>query len=391
MRESVIVKSSKTWWHLAVVAVTVVVGFTIFAYDYGDDSGHRIAGAAALVGFVIAWFAIGQFATEGSRLAAVYAVVLIVGCGVGTAINPNFATMQTVAYPLLWTRASSTKSAILASAALAASVAIGFVSRFGPTQAAIVQAAVIAGLSFGFSVAMGLWISRIWSISDERQALVVELQEAQASLASLHRDLGITSERERLAREIHDTIAQDLTGIVMLSQQARRSLTAGDEAATDEQLAMLEENARLALSETRALVAATAPAALDDGGIGPALERLGARFTRESGILVSVEVDAATPVDRANEVVLLRCAQEALANVRKHSGATSAVVTLTVAPTGTTLAIADNGSGFDPTTVDRGFGIAGMRDRLALVAGELELETSPAGTRLVATLPGGAA
>lgn len=385
MRESETVKSSKLWWHLAVIGVAGVVALTMFASE--DDPGLRIAGGVAIAAFIVAWFAIGQFTEEGSRLAVVYTVLLIAGCGVGTAINPNFATMQTVAYPLIWTRAVTTRGAIIASAALAASVGLGFISHFGASQQALVNAVVISGLSFGFSVAMGLWISRIWAVSDERQKLVVELQEAQANLSALHRDLGVTSERERLAREIHDTIAQDLTGIVLLSQQAKRTLAAGDTAAADEQLTMLEENARLALSETRALVAATAPAALDDGGIGPALERLGARFTRETGILVTVDVDAATAVERATEVVLLRCAQEALANVRKHSGAARALVTLTVAATGTTLTIDDDGSGFDPTTVGQGFGISGMRDRLALVDGGLELSSSPAGTRLVATLP----
>ena len=107
-----------------------------------------------------------------------------------------------------------------------------------------------------------------------------------------------------------------------------------------------------------------------------------------TNIKISITVDVAAPLDRATEVVLLRCAQESLANVRKHSGADAAQLTLVTSPHGVTLSIEDNGSGFDPASVGQGYGLTGMRERLALVGGDLELSSSPAGTRVVATLPG---
>jgi len=371
------------WWHAAVLAVSLVVGGVAVIGGYRQEL--VVPGLAVLTGYVLAWFILGRRAAESRRLSLVYSVLLIVISGVLVAIEPNYATMQTITYPILWTIARSVRTAIATSTATAVSVFFGLIVSLGTD--AIGEAAIIAALSLGFAIGMGTWISRIWRLSDERLALLEQLQAAQESLALLSRDAGVTSERERLAREIHDTIAQDLTGLVLLGQQSRRSLAAGDLVGAEQQLALLEENARLALSETRSLVAATSPAALDDGGIGPALQRLAQRFERETGIVIPVHVDVSAPLDRSTEVVLLRCAQEGLANVRKHAGASSAALALTSAAHGITLTLEDDGSGFDPAAVGQGYGISGMRDRLALVGGSLDFETSPAGTRLIVTMP----
>ena len=98
----------------------------------------------------------------------------------------------------------------------------------------------------------------------------------------------------------------------------------------------------------------------------------------------SIDVPA---LDRDTEVVVLRCTQEALANVRKHSQARVATVTVAGGADAVALRITDDGTGFDPSLPSTGFGLGGMRDRLALVGGTLEVETSPAGTALTATLP----
>ena len=372
------------WWHAAVIAVSVIVGPLAILGGYRPE--WQIAGLVTLAVYVLAWFAFGRLAGREPRLSLPYALFLVVISGVLVSFDPNYATMQTITYPILWTIAATLRIAIATNVAASVSVFFGLVVSLGVDS--IGEAAIIAALSLGFSLGMGTWISRIWRLSDERLALVEQLQAAQASLGALHRDAGITSERERLAREIHDTIAQDLTGLVLLGQQARRALAEGDVDAADRDLALLEENARIALTETRSLVAATSPAALDDGGIAPALERLAQRFIRETGIEVGVETETASHLERANEVVLLRCAQEGLANVRKHSGASIVSLRLSVAAHGTTLTISDNGSGFDPASAGQGYGLSGMRDRLALVGGALDLETSPAGTRLIITLPG---
>ncbi|WP_235671880.1 histidine kinase, partial [Aeromonas veronii] len=136
------------------------------------------------------------------------------------------------------------------------------------------------------SRALGLWISSIAALSESRQHLLDELQATQESLAAAHRAAGVSSERERIARDLHDTIAQNLAGIVMLTQRSRRDLTAGR--LDDDRLALIEDSAKDALEESRTLVAAGA-AGLASGGLGAALHRLGERFGRETGIVVAVD------------------------------------------------------------------------------------------------------
>ena len=374
------------WWHVAVVG-TVVVLIALMLIERAPL--HSFIGAVASMAFLLAgWFALSRFA-EGDRRAAIGLVaVMILACGVGVAFFPALAILQTIAFPVLWFFGGGTRTALVANVLLVAAVAIGFLFYGGLGVDNIEQTAITESISLGFALALGLWFSRVYDGIKERQALIDQLESAQEQLAALSRDAGAASERERLAREIHDTIAQDLTGLVLTAQRGLRELKAGNSAAVERQLGLLEENARNALTETRALVASGAAVGVDGGGLGIALRRLAERFERETGILVSVEADDAAALDRDAEVVLLRCAQEALANVRKHSTANAAVLTLTARDGQVDLCITDDGSGFDPAAPSSGFGLAGLRERLALVRGTLAVTASPGGgTTLIATLP----
>lgn len=374
------------WWHVAISAIAVVLAALLFGAE--TAVWRKVGAAASVIIFVVGWFTIGSRGLLGNvRLATVFTVVVVVSTGAATGFYPNMALLQTVAYPLVWVLARNLRGALIANVALAASVGVGFLLSTGDP----LQSLFTIGLSLGFSLALGMWISRIAHLSDQRQVLVDELRAAQDQIAAMSRDAGVTSERERLAREIHDTIAQDLTGLVLLAQRTRRELDGGNTTAASSHLENLEEGARTALAETRALVAASAPIGLTAGGIGEALERLGERFERETGITVTVDAPALPPLDRDTEVVLLRCAQEGLANVRKHSGASNATVTLSAAGDAVRLTITDDGAGFDAASASAGFGLAGMRERLALVNGSLTVSSSPgAGTVLEAALPIGA-
>ncbi len=377
-------------WHAAVVGTALVLSTVVLLTARGPWQAG--VGLAATAAFVVVWFAIGLNADQRRLTSVGFAVMLVVVAGVGTAAVPAFATFQTIAYPLAWTRARDTRTAVLTNVGLALAVGIGLFLGAGADTDALLQAIVIQVISLGFTMAMGLWITSISNASDERQRLLDELRLAQDSLAAVNRDTGIASERERLAREIHDTIAQDLTGLVMLTQQARRELDAGDTVALGTRLGLLEESARSALAETRGLVAATAPVGLASGGIHVALERLADRFGRETGVSVGVEIDALPALARDAEVVLLRIAQEALSNVRKHATARAVGIGVTSDGDSVILAIRDDGTGFDPAQPTLGFGLGGMSERLALVGGALEITSSRgAGTALVATLPLGGA
>jgi signal transduction histidine kinase len=300
------------------------------------------------------------------------------------------AIMQCVVYPLAWIISPRLRWAIIANVALALAVGVGFLVSNGTNASSLAQTALTVTFSLGFSIAIGLWITQIWKLSDQRQSLLTELRAAQDELVALNRDAGITSERERLAREIHDTIAQDLTGLVMLAERAQRDLGTGNTEQAAEQLAVLEETARSALAETRALVAATAAVGLTSAGIAEALERLADRFTRETGVPVGVEIEGNLLVGRDIEVVLLRSAQEGLANIRKHAQASTATIRVVEHEDTVTLSVTDDGVGFDPADGTGGFGLGGLRDRLALVGGTLEVASSSRGTTLTAMLPIGA-
>lgn len=365
------------WWHVAVLGVTAVMVAALLAQ--ARSTTHLAVGLAGAALLLLVWFAGGRRAFESDRRGAVVVLGVAVAVLLLVSGHPSLAIVQAVALPMAWSLVDGVRRAIAANVLVIAAVTTGYIAGLGPSPEVIAEVAIIEGLSLAFSIAFGLWISRIHEISAERAALVDELRAAQEQVAALGREAGATGERERWARELHDTIAQDLTGVVLLAQRARR------ETDPAEALGLLEESARRALDETRALVAASAPIGID-AGLGPALERLAERFARETGL--DVEVEGAPPaLPRDLEVVLLRVAQEGLANARKHAGAERMRLRIAERDGRVRLVVADDGSGFDPEAPTSGFGLAGMRERLALAGGRLEVTSGARGTALAAWLP----
>lgn len=378
---------SMRWWDagLAItVAVMVVLATT-------SSSGRVTASFVAVGLLVLTWFALARPVVRRAvallSLPTVTAVAaLVVVGGVTVAATPELAVVQAFLMPLIWTLLPGTRSAIVANVCLCVAISIGFVVSLGWSAEALATAATSEGLSLVFSIALGMWITTIAGVGVERGRLLDELREAQAELAARHRDAGTSTERERLAREIHDTIAQSLTGVVMLAQQTRGALAAGDLTTTRERLDVIEAAAREALTEARTLVAATASTGPAGTDVAAALHRLGERFERESGIGITVDaVDVDLPRDL--QVVLVRCTQEALANVRKHSASTSARVTLTATDGTAVLVVSDDGTGFDTAVASTGFGLDGLRERLELSGGRLDVSSDRDGTVVTAQVP----
>jgi signal transduction histidine kinase len=387
---------SLRWWDAAAAGVAVITA-GILALDppYGvDDVGAWAAIAALLVLYVL----LGRRLVRRPRtpLDLVHAALLAAIVGAGISFDPFLSFLQAFAYPLVWVAAAGLRTAIISNAFVGAGVFFGYFAATGYGNALL--SAGVAGLSIAFSMAFGLWVARIVDFGEERARLLAELEAAQDELAAMHRDAGVTSERERLAREIHDTLAQSLTGLVLLAQRAGRELEstdasiAPDATATPspaaETIALIEQTAREALGEARGLVAANAPVRVESD-LPEALTRLAERFTRETGVRVHAEVDEVR-LGRDLEVVLLRCAQEALANVRKHAHATSAVVRVVAHADTIELTVTDDGVGVGVAgaTERSGFGVSGMRERLALVGGRLALEPGDGGGSVLrATVP----
>ena len=375
------------WWHV-LFGATMLLLVGIACATGAHHPGSFWPAICCVLALVVVYATLGTLALEQrSRATLPFVALMIVFSGAAIAFQPRLAFVQAIVFPLLWRTVKRVRDAVLSNIALGLAVSIGFLVSLGTGRDNVAQTVIIEGISVAGSIALGVWMSRIADLSAERKLLFDNLAAAQEQLAALHRESGVTSERERLARDIHDTIAQSLTGLVLLTQRAQRELVTGDLDALSRQLTVLEDTTRETLVETRSLVMDGAPVELG-GGIAAALERLAVRFTREAGVAVTVHADHPTRLEREGEVVLLRCAQEALANVRKHAGALNAQVALATVDGGVRLTIRDDGGGFAGPPPEKGFGISGMRDRLALVDGTLSVQSDPGkGTTLIVTLP----
>ncbi|MDI9628274.1 MAG: sensor histidine kinase [Acidobacteriota bacterium] len=257
---------------------------------------------------------------------------------------------------------------------------------------------VVLGPAIGALVAIGMTMGdrMILAESAERGRLLTELRSAQADLvavqeelATVQRETGALGERSRLARDIHDTLAQGYNSILLL---ARAGIARG--ASEADLLRQIEATAAENLVEARRVVHALAPAQLEDAPLPAAVRRLLDRLSTDTGVRADLEVAgdprlASTEVD----VAVLRLVQGALANVRQHAGASRVVVSLSYEPGELLVDVVDDGRGFDPALVGPvtdagGFGLRAMRERLAVLGGSLSIESAPGeGTAVAASIP----
>ena len=210
-------------------------------------------------------------------------------------------------------------------------------------------------------------------------------------LAEQARKAAITEERNRMAREIHDTLAQGFTGILIQLQAARQVLN-GSNSDAARHLESAMALARVGLTEARRSVQGLRPQLLRDGNITTALEQLVRHLGSDSVVRINFlsNGDAQRLMSPDIESNLLRISQEAITNAMKHSGASQINVRLSGGPEAVQLAIEDNGHGFDPhvSTLSRGFGLISMQERADRIGGDLTILTKPgAGTKIHLLLP----
>jgi signal transduction histidine kinase len=251
---------------------------------------------------------------------------------------------------------------------------------------------VIQTLAIGGGTIM---TEKLTGISEERRQSVAKLEAALAENAGLHaqlvtqaREAGVLDERQRLAREIHDTIAQGLTGIVTQLEAADQQ--AGHPEDVRRHIDNAVRLARESLAEARRSVDGSRPGVLDREPLARAMASVARDWSALSGVPVEVTTTGAElPLHPEIELALLRIAQEALTNVGKHAGATRAGVTLSYMGDVVTLDVRDDGVGFPAgAEPSAGFGLTSMRQRAQRVAGTLEIESEPgAGTAVSARVP----
>jgi signal transduction histidine kinase len=221
----------------------------------------------------------------------------------------------------------------------------------------------------------------------DRAAVAVDLS-ARVSRDALARVVEAQElERKRLARELHDETAQALTSILLGLKPLEQVATSPDDRAT---VASVRELVVSTLQDVRRLAVELRPSALDDFGLGTAVERLADNFREQTGLDVGLDVrlrDERLPADV--ETALYRTVQESLANVVKHADASHVSIRVTRSDRAVAAVVQDDGRGFDQAATDEGaLGLIGMRERVGLVGGRLRIESSEgAGTTVAAEVP----
>ncbi|WP_313541830.1 sensor histidine kinase [Leifsonia aquatica] len=275
--------------------------------------------------------------------------------------------------------------AILLSTA-AAIVALGL--HGGWTVGGVVGPLVGAGVA----LLIGLGYQALAREAAEREALMRELLDTRDQLAVTEHESGVLAERARLAREIHDTLAQGLSSIQLLLHAAERADPDGPGV---EHIRLARETAATGLADARRFIRELAPPDLDDQGLGGALRRLARTQWAAQGLEVDVRVADAVPLPMHVQTALLRIAQGAVANVVQHAHADSAVIELVADADGLRFTVSDDGDGFDLRAAESGdggatsdsFGLQAARERVQQLGGTLVVESAPGrGTSLTVLL-----
>lgn len=240
-------------------------------------------------------------------------------------------------------------------------------------------------------IALGLWISSIINQSSRRRELIEQLEATQAELSEAKRHEGMLEERQRLAREIHDTLAQGFTSIVMHLEAAEQAMP-NDLDTTQKHLNQARTTARHSLDQARRVVEDLRPDLLEQQSLPDAIKRTAVRWQEETNIPLRVTTTGTPlPLHPDIEVTLLRAAQESLNNIRKHAQATAVQLTLSYMEDVVILDVHDNGVGINgatPSVLSGGYGLQAMRERAQQLGGEVDIESEPnEGTTVVMSIP----
>lgn len=231
----------------------------------------------------------------------------------------------------------------------------------------------------GVALLIGLGYQALAREAHERELLMRELLATRGQLAATEHESGVLAERARLAREIHDTLAQGLSSIQMLLHAAER---VDPDRPGVEHIRLARETAAANLADARRFIRELTPPDLEDRGLGGALRRLAAGQWHAQGLRVVVRVSDAVDLPMHVQTALLRIAQGAIANVIQHAQASTATISLAVGEGGVVFTITDDGIGFDPGgAVARGrsdsFGLQATRERVDQLGGTLAIDSAP--------------
>jgi signal transduction histidine kinase len=399
---------------LRVAPYVLLAVSTLLASMAGDLIEHRtgayrlgtLAVALVAAGWMLWMVTLHPSWAGRRRLMATYCAGLLVLLAVLVTRSPWFGLFALTGYIHTWDLLTGRWRVVGVTATAVIHVTAIFGGRLPePTAPAVAAFVLLVAVSAGLAVAFSRWGELTTLQNEQRKQVIIELGEANAKLeaamaenAELQerllaqaREAGTLDERQRLAREIHDTLAQGLTGIITQVQAAR---SAEDRPADRHRhLDNALDLARESLSEARRTVRAVGPEPLEGAGLPEALADVVERWSGRHGVRAELHTTGTVRALHPEvEVALLRTAQEALANVAKHADASRVGLTLSYLANLVTLDVRDDGVGFDPGGAhgdgDGGFGLTVMRQRVGRLAGTLEVESEPgAGTAVFAGVP----
>ncbi len=277
---------------------------------------------------------------------------------------------------------------------------------FGSIVATILAA--ISGTIFGYIIARGItrrlkrlstvadrWGGGDFSVravdrsQDEMGQITHQLNRMAEQLQNLlqtRRKLATLEERNRLARDLHDSVKQQIF-VVSMQIGAIKLLLRRDVDAAEARLQKTEKLVQQAQQELTSLIRELRPAALEGKSLVAALRELIPQWSQQTEIVANLRVEGSQTLPITVEEALFRVAQEALSNVARHSRATLVQITLTLTEAEVTLSILDNGQGFDPAQLEeRGVGLLSMQERMKALGGDVQLESAPGkGTCIIAS------
>src|SRR6201994_3851614 len=367
--------------------------------------GRTIGAGGVTAPWVLWWINLHEGWHRRLAPMTVFFAGLVLCCGLLVARSPWVGFFCWVGYPVAfqYLRGWLRYAGIVLIAAVSALAQLG--GFHDPTPAHLALWLVVTLLN-GVLVTTFIYLGeKAENQNQERKQTVTDLGAANAKLeemmaenTGLHaqlltqaREAGVLEERQRMAREIHDTLAQGLTGIITQLEAVQQ---AGPGPGWERRITNAARLARHSLTEARRSVRAVRPESLENTRLPEAVADVAAQWSADNGVRADVTTTGTVlGLHPEIEVTLLRVAQEALANVAKHAGASRVGITLSYMEDVVSLDIRDDGVGFEPKkrrSADStgGVGLTGMRQRVRRLAGHLAVESEPGhGTAISASVP----
>jgi signal transduction histidine kinase len=392
---------------LAPFALLVIstIPYLLTQHPAAADVGRTIGAEAVTAAWVLWWVILHEEWQRRLALMTVFFAGFVLCCGLLVARSPWFGFFCWVGYPLAfqylrgWLRYVGL---LLMAAASALAQLGGFRDPTPPNVAlwlvvTLLNGALVTTLIYLAEKAENQNQARKQTVTD-LAAANQRLEEMMAENTGLHaqlltqaREAGVLEERQRMAREIHDTLAQGLTGIITQLEAVQQSGPGPD---WERRIGAAARLARHSLTEARRSVRAVRPESLENTHLPEAVADVAAQWSADTGVRAAAATTGTVlGLHPEIEVTLLRVTQEALANVAKHAGASRVGITLSYMEDVVSLDIRDDGVGFEPKqrrSADStgGFGLTGMEQRVRRLAGSLAIESEPGhGTAISASVP----